>query len=86
MDIIGDSTLVAHALDFLGDRTLTLHFWDVLNTPIPEPILALIKNVKDPNVIGQMQNAWNTFVKSGQCWALLIGAFFGYMVKSLTAF
>ncbi len=86
MDLIGDSTLVAHALDFWGDRTLTLHFWDVLNAPIPEPILAVIKNVKDPNVIGQMQNAWNTFVKSGQCWALLIGAFFGYMIKSLTAF
>jgi hypothetical protein len=86
MDIIGSSTFVAHLGDVLSDHTLTPNFGNVLNAQIVEQILAVKTTVRDPNVIGQMQNAWATFVKSGQCWALLIGAFFGYMIKSLTAF
>ena len=43
-------------------------------------------DVKDPDVLGQMQKAWNNFVKTGQIWATMIGIVIGYMFKSLTSF
>lgn len=48
--------------------------------------MANYTNVRDANVIGQMQNAWNTFVKTGQIWAMIIGIIIGYMFKSLTSY
>jgi hypothetical protein len=42
--------------------------------------------VKETDVVGQMQGAWNQFVKSGQIWAMLIGLIIGYMFKSLTSY
>ncbi len=35
--------------------------------------------VKDPDVIGQMTNAWQKFIETGQVWAMLIGMFLGYV-------
>lgn len=32
--------------------------------------------VEDPDILGQMSDAWKNFVESGQIWALLIGVFF----------
>lgn len=40
--------------------------------------------IEDPDIIGQMQDAWYNFIDSGQVWALLIGAFFGYTFKGFT--
>jgi hypothetical protein len=34
----------------------------------------------------EMKDAWNHFVITGQCWALLIGVVLGYALKSLTKF
>ncbi|MFM2061034.1 MAG: hypothetical protein RLZZ507_704 [Cyanobacteriota bacterium] len=43
-------------------------------------------SIKDPDVLGQMQNAWNNFVKTGQIWAMLTGIIIGYLFKSLTSY
>ncbi len=48
--------------------------------------LVLAQQVNDPNVLGQMQNAWNNFVKTGQIWALLIGIAIGYFFRSMTSY
>ena len=48
------------------------------------PILA--QTIEDPDILGQMQDAWNNFITTGQVWALLIGMFFGYLFKSLTSY
>lgn len=40
--------------------------------------------IEDPDVLGQMQDAWYNFIDSGQVWAMLIGAFFGYTFKGFT--
>ncbi len=48
--------------------------------------LADISNVKDPDLLGQIQGAWNHFVKTGQIWALFIGVVLGYMFKTLTSY
>ena len=48
--------------------------------------LVLAQQVSDQNVLGQMVSAWNNFVKTGQCWALLIGMAIGYLFRSITSF
>jgi len=55
------------------------------NSPIHWTLLGQNTNVKDPDVLGQMQAAFNNFIKSGQVWALMIGLFFGYMIRGITA-
>ncbi|TAF04394.1 MAG: hypothetical protein EAZ77_15760 [Nostocales cyanobacterium] len=43
-------------------------------------------NIKDPDLMGQMQATWNNFVKTGQIWATLIGMIIGYLLKGLTSY
>jgi hypothetical protein len=45
----------------------------------------LAQNIRDPDVLGQIQRAFNYFIKSGQVWALLIGLFLGYVIRGITA-
>lgn len=47
--------------------------------------LVLAQYVEDPDVLGQIQDAWNTFIESGQVWALLIGLFIGYLFRTFTS-
>jgi hypothetical protein len=53
------------------------------HSPLNSPFLA--QNIRDPNVLGQIQSAFNYFIKSGQVWALLIGLFLGYVIRGITA-
>lgn len=44
----------------------------------------LAQTIEDPDILGQIQDAWYNFIDSGQVWALLIGTFFGYTFKGFT--
>lgn len=44
----------------------------------------LAQTIEDPDILGQMQDAWHNFLESGQAWALGIGAFLGYTFKGFT--
>lgn len=44
----------------------------------------LAQSIEDPDILGQIQAAWQNFIESGQVWALLIGMFFGYTFKGFT--
>ena len=44
----------------------------------------LAQAIEDPDILGQLQDAWYNFIDSGQVWALLIGTFFGYTFKGFT--
>jgi hypothetical protein len=46
--------------------------------------LAQLKTNTD--LFGQVANAWNNFVRTGQAWALVIGIVIGYFIKSFTTF
>jgi len=46
----------------------------------------LAQMIEDPDIIGQMTDAWNNFVETGQIWAMLIGIFLGYVFASFTKF
>lgn len=48
-----------------------------------QPVLA---QQFDQDVLGDMGNAWNTFVQSGQIWALIIGLVLGYLIRGLTTY
>lgn len=49
------------------------------------PVSSLLAQaVTDPDILGQIQDAWTNFVDSGQVWALVIGMFFGYTFKGFT--
>lgn len=44
----------------------------------------LAQQIEDPDIIGQIEDAWYNFIDSGQVWALLIGVFLGYTFKGFT--
>ena len=49
------------------------------------PVSSLLAQaIEDPDILGQIQDAWYNFIDSGQVWALLIGTFFGYTFKGFT--
>ncbi len=49
------------------------------------PVSSLLaQSIEDPDILGQIQDAWYNFIDSGQVWALLIGMFFGYTFKGFT--
>ena len=48
--------------------------------------LVIAQNVTDPNILGQMQQAFSHFVKTGQVWALLIGLVIGYVIRNISSY
>lgn len=58
-----------------------------LSHPLSVDWLVLAQQASsDTDIIAKMQNSWNTFVSTGQVWALLIGIVLGYLFKSFTTF
>ena len=49
-------------------------------------LLALGDKMIQVDLAGDVQKAFNNFVKTGQVWAFLIGIIFGYFVKTFTSF
>jgi len=45
-------------------------------------IVTLAQTVDDPEVLKQIEQAWKTFIESGQVWAFLIGLFLGYLFRT----
>ena len=46
----------------------------------------LAQRVEDPQILAQMKENFDYFIKSGQVWALGIGFFLGYLFRSCTIF
>jgi hypothetical protein len=69
---------------------LDAHTWtnlgDVLLRELVSNTTFLAQNFRQYDVLGDMQKAFDNFIQSGQVWALLIGVFFGYLIKSLTSY
>ncbi|HAZ48289.1 MAG TPA: hypothetical protein DDW76_16560 [Cyanobacteria bacterium UBA11369] len=53
---------------------------------IPFTWIDIFLQVKQTDLGGDVQRAWNHFVKTGQLWAMIIGFLLGYMIKSFTSF
>ena len=66
-----------------NDQSIQIIFELHYNYLLPTSSL-LAQSIQDPDVLGQIQDAWYWFIDSGQVWALLIGTFFGYIFKGFT--
>ncbi|MEO0849762.1 MAG: hypothetical protein AAFY50_25675, partial [Cyanobacteria bacterium J06648_1] len=53
---------------------------------IPVNWTVIAQTVNDPDLLGNLQKAWNNFVETGQIWALLIGLVIGYLIRNLTSY
>jgi hypothetical protein len=53
---------------------------------LPIDLAALGDKKIEVDLAGDVQKAFNNFVKTGQVWAFLIGIIFGYFVKTFTSF
>ncbi|MFK0731818.1 MAG: hypothetical protein ACFKPT_31925 [Gloeotrichia echinulata GP01] len=67
-------------MNYLSD-TISQMLWHL---PVDASFLA--QQIKDPDVLGQIQHFWNQFLQTGQAWALLIGLVIGYMIRNLTTY
>jgi hypothetical protein len=73
------STLDLSQIDLSLDLKLNTDWIEIAQTEAP-------KNTQfNQNVVGDMGKGWNNFVKSGQVWALIIGATLGYLFRSVTS-
>lgn len=48
--------------------------------------IVVAQTIKDPDLLGDVQVAFNHFVQTGQVWALLIGLVIGYLLRSMTSY
>ena len=48
--------------------------------------LVLAQQVPQTDLVGDIQRAFDNFVKTGQAWAFIIGLVFVYMIKTFTTF
>lgn len=71
-------------MEFLLDNQLIQTAIDIHHNYLFPVTSLLAQQIEDPDVLGQMQDAWYNFIDSGQVWALLIGTFFGYTFKGFT--
>jgi hypothetical protein len=77
--MIQDATLWVSLIDLLSDVARSLH----VGLPI-DPVLA--QQIPQTDLMGDVQRAFDNFVKTGQAWAFLIGLVLGYMLKTFTTF
>ncbi len=56
-------------------------FW-----PMPDDWSLVIAQFKQTDLGGDVGKWWDNVVKTGQVWAFLLGAIFGYLAKSFTTY
>lgn len=57
-----------------------------LQSMLPINWTVVAQQLSDPDLLGNLQKAFNNFIESGQVWALLIGLIIGYMIRGLTTY
>ncbi len=78
--VLGD---IPQVQSFLPPDTVSLEAVSVSSVMPQSMVLA---QQFDQDVLGDMGKLWNTFIESGQVWALVIGIAVGYFIRSLTAY
>ena len=73
---------------FVISLCTTILFSNTVNAQsrIPVNWTILAQTISDPDLLGQVQKAWNNFIETGQVWALLIGLVVGYLIRNLTSY
>ena len=71
-------------MEILGNDQLIQVIFELHHNYLLPVSSLLAQNIEDPDILGQIQDAWYNFIDSGQVWALLMGTFFGYTFKGFT--
>jgi hypothetical protein len=71
-------------MEILGNDQLIQVIFELHHNYLLPVSSLLAQNIQDPDILGQIQDAWFNFIDSGQVWALLMGTFFGYTFKGFT--
>lgn len=71
-------------MEILGNDQLIQVIFELHHNYLLPVSNLLAQSVEDPDILGQIQDAWFNFIDSGQVWALLMGTFFGYTFKGFT--
>ena len=69
-----------------SENDVTAALLPTANVTTHQTTATVIAQQFDQDVIGDLGNAFNTFVQSGQVWALLIGFILGYLLRSVTTY
>ncbi len=69
----------------LGQIDLT-HLINADFWPMPDDWSLIATQFKDTDLSGDIGKWWNGVVKTGQVWAFLLGAIFGYLAKTFTTY
>ncbi|AFY84260.1 hypothetical protein [Oscillatoria acuminata] len=67
--------------ELIAQSAISAHSGEVLSSLMGESFrqaIVLAQQVSDTDIMGQIKNAWDNFVESGQIWALIIGMVLGY--------
>jgi hypothetical protein len=71
-------------MEILGNDQLIQVIFELHHNYLLPVSNLLAQSIEDPDILGQIQDAWFNFIDSGQVWALLMGTFFGYTFKGFT--
>ncbi|MBE9033042.1 hypothetical protein IQ266_25220 [filamentous cyanobacterium LEGE 11480] len=63
------------------NHLMSADFW-----PMPDDWSLVATKFKETNLSGDFAKWWNNVVKTGQVWAFLLGAIFGYLAKTFTTY
>lgn len=53
---------------------------------VPATHMGVLAQQFDQDILGDIANAWNIFIQSGQVWALVVGLVLGYLIRGLTTY
>ncbi|WP_219904462.1 hypothetical protein [Stenomitos frigidus] len=84
--VIPDVTIGFIDPTYWFDTTYWLDLLQPSHWHLPIDLAALGDKKIEVDLAGDVQKAFNNFVKTGQVWAFLIGIIFGYFVKTFTSF
>jgi hypothetical protein len=76
---LGHWHTVLGQLDF--NHLIQADFW-----PMPDDWSLIATKFKETDLSGDIGKWWNNVVKTGQVWAFLLGAIFGYLAKTFTTY
>jgi hypothetical protein len=78
---------IGHWNDVLGSSLSHLHIGNVhISFLMPDDWTIVAQQFKETNLSGDVGKWWDKVVKTGQVWAFLLGAIFGYLIKAFTTF
>ena len=79
-------SLVQDATTYLVGASHFIDALQVVHSHLPLDQLAFMDKPLEVDLGGDVQKAFNQFVRTGQVWAFLVGLVLGYIIRTFTSF